>query len=46
MEMPKLSTEKQLVEDRKVIKFWVEHCRKLESELQKLKDELVKYRGH
>lgn len=46
MEMPKLTIDRQVEEQRKVIKFWTEHCRKLEKENERLKDELLKYRGH
>jgi hypothetical protein len=33
-------------ECQKVIKFWVDYCHKLEKQIEDLKEELRKYRGH
>ena len=44
--MPDLPMDKQLQEQRRVIKFWVEHAKKLEKEVERLKEELMKYRGY
>lgn len=45
MNMPDLPLDKQLQEQRKVIKFWVEHCRKLEEENEKLKEKIRAFYG-
>lgn len=45
MHMPDLPIDKQLQEQRKVIKFWIEHCRKLEEENEKLKEKIRAFYG-
>lgn len=46
MEMPDLPLDKQLQEQRKVIKFWVERCKTLEEENEKLKEKIRAFYGH
>lgn len=45
-EMPDLSPTEKAVEQRKALKFWVNHAKRLEDENERLKEELRKYRGH
>lgn len=45
MNMPDLPLDKQLQEQHKVIKFWIEHCRKLEEENEKLKEKVRAFYG-
>lgn len=42
--MPDLPVNQQLVEQRRVIKFWVDHCANLERINQELKDEISEMR--
>ena len=44
--MPDLPINDQVLEQRRVIKFWIDHCRKLEKDNEKLKEDLVKARGY
>lgn len=43
--MPDLSDEQQVQEQRKVIKFWVDRCKKLEKENETLKEKVNKFYG-
>ena len=44
--MPDLPVGDQLLEQRKVIKFWIERCKKLEEENEKLKEKVRSFYGH
>lgn len=44
--MPDLPVNDQVIEQRKVIKFWIDRCRDLEKDNEKLKEDLVKARGY
>ena len=39
MEMPDLPPEQKRIEDRRNIKFWVDHCRTLEEKLAEAREE-------
>ena len=43
--MPDLPVADQVVEQRRVIKFWIERCKSLEEENEKLKSDLDKITG-
>ena len=43
--MPDLPVNQQLVEQRRVIKFWIDHCHNLEEKNQVLKKELAELRS-
>jgi len=44
--MPDLPVNKQLLEQRRVIKFWIERCKDLEEENEKLKEKVRSFYGH
>jgi hypothetical protein len=43
--MPDLPVNDQLVEQRRVIKFWIEYCKKLEKENEQLKEKVRSFYG-
>jgi hypothetical protein len=44
--MPDLPVGDQLLEQRRVIKFWIERCKDLEEENEKLKEKVRSFYGH
>ena len=44
--MPDLPVADQVVEQRRVIKFWIERCKSLEEENEKLKEKVRSFYGH
>jgi len=44
-EMPDLPIEQKSIEQRRVIKFWIDHCHGLEEQNQVLKKELAELRS-
>jgi len=44
--MPDLPVGDQLLEQRRVIKFWIERCKNLEEENEKLKEKVRSFYGN
>jgi|688.fasta_scaffold1217682_1 hypothetical protein len=44
-DMPDLPIEQRSIEQRRVIKFWIDHCHNLEEKNQVLKKELAELRS-
>ena len=43
--MPDLPTGQQVLEQRRVIKFWIDRCRELEKENEELRYKLTSFTG-